>query len=117
MGARARACLRLSVRRLVEPLGAAVAKAAFPPCIPWLGRRRAWILALWSNSSIRNFPKRELLSLRSVLAQPKASVIGCEPWMRSSSSFGPFETNRRYCSKKRALSVLPAPDSPLITIA
>ena len=55
--------------------------------------------------------------MRSVLAQPKASVMGCEPSMRFSSSSVALETNRRYCSTKRALSVLPAPDSPLITTA
>ena len=58
-----------------------------------------------------------LLSLRIVLAQPNASVSGCEVWIRVSRSSVAFDTKRRYCSTKRADSVLPAPDSPLITIA
>ncbi len=62
-------------------------------------------------------PKRELLSLRTVLAHPNASVIGCDLYTRSSSPCDALDTYRRYCRMKRALSVLPAPDSPEMTSA
>ena len=81
-----------------------------------------WIVAptiaqLGENCSEMYFPKRDELWLRCVFAQPNASVRGCDVWMRISRSSVALETKRRYCSTKRALSVLPAPDSPLMTTA
>jgi hypothetical protein len=75
------------------------------------------IFALWSKWSIKNLPNRLELSLRSVLAQPNASVSGELAWIRFSRSSVAFETKRRYWRTKRADSVLPAPDSPEMTTA
>ena len=65
----------------------------------------------------RRAVRAHLLSLRIVLAQPKASVSGWDVWMRISRSSVAFVTYRRYCSTKRADSVFPAPDSPEMTTA
>ena len=71
-------------------------------------------------------PQRELLSLRSVLALPKASRTGFDSRTLSSSAFAPprgvpasskrrFERYDRYRRMNLHVSVLPEPDSPEIT--
>ena len=80
-----------------------------------------------SQWSSKNLPKRLLLSLRIVLALPKASRIGLESRMRrrmisdmslvslispAAAAFAPF--SRRYWMMIFVASVLPAPDSPVM---
>eukprot|EP01139_Manchomonas_bermudensis_P019489 Amastigsp_a676848_41.p4 type:complete len:136 gc:universal Amastigsp_a676848_41:625-218(-) len=71
-----------------------------------------------SKSSSMYLPNRELLSLRSVLALPNASRIGFDSMslvlIRSASAV-PLETCAMYRMKILDASVLPAPDSPVIT--
>ena len=70
------------------------------------------------KSSWTNLPKRELLSLRTVCAQPNDSMIGFAPTTRSCSVDDDDDaTCVRYASRNLAVSVLPAPDSPVITMA
>ena len=75
------------------------------------------IVPLSANCRARNLPKRELLSLRTVRAQPKASVSGDDAWMRASRPPSERETMRRYCRMYLALSVFPAPLSPVMSMA
>ena len=80
---------------------------------------------LSENLSIRNLPYRDELLFIDVFALPKASRIGLVARIFASSpplppppppSPLPDATYARYCSTFLAVSDLPAPDSPLITI-
>lgn len=65
------------------------------------------------NCSVRNLPKREELLLRTVLAQPKHSMMGFVPKTRVCKSPPDWAlTAAKYCRRILAVSVLPEPDSP-----
>ena len=72
------------------------------------------------NWMSKNFPKRDELLLRTVLAFPKASRMGEESTIIRSmalcppSASGPLLTVVRYWSTYLVASVFPAPDSPLM---
>ena len=73
---------------------------------------------LWalSNCTWKNFPKREELLFRTVLAFPKASSTGLLSriccWILPAPP--PCDRCIRYCRTILVASVFPAPDSPLI---
>ena len=73
--------------------------------------------------SLMSLPKRDELSLRSVLALPHASSSGEEAISLSVRDgppeplVGPLDISLRYSSKSLVVSVLPEPLSPLITMA
>ena len=73
-----------------------------------------------SNSSMRNLPYREELLFMEVLALPNASSTGDEARIRFSIPSSPstdFEAQYARClSTFFAVSDLPAPDSPEITM-
>ena len=66
----------------------------------------------------RTFPNRDELSLRMVLALPSASRTGLEESRVRCTRASLFEEHAvRKRSRSFAVSVLPAPESPLIRIA
>ncbi len=71
---------------------------------------------LVSNMIFTYLPKRLLLWLRSVLALPKASRAGLQATILCSMPFLPALQPARKEIAIFAVSVFPAPDSPLITM-
>ena len=61
------------------------------------------------------FPKRDELLLRFVLALPNASRMGFASRIFSSTPPSDSATSARYFKQNFVHTVLPAPDSPLIT--